>query len=124
MSARSDERYGAGYEAEQTDPAAPNRGDARVNKMNTRTNRCAFLAGTATLAVTPRAPSDAQQHLAPWDIPPLKEAFKGKFLIGTALNYPALQGKAPMDVAIATTHFSAITPRNSLKPAFTQPEEG
>jgi endo-1,4-beta-xylanase len=57
-------------------------------------------------------------------VPPLKKAFQGKFLIGTALNYPALLGQAPMDVAIATRHFSAITCGNSMKPDFTQPEEG
>ena len=72
----------------------------------------------------PATPSAAPQKNAPQNVPPLKNAFKGKFLIGTALNYPALQGKAPMDVAIATTHFNAFTPANSLKPDFTQPVEG
>ena len=72
----------------------------------------------------PLASSAAPQENASMNVPPLKNAFKGKFLIGTALNYPALQGKAPMDVAIATTHFSAFTPANSLKPDFTQPAEG
>ena len=66
----------------------------------------------------------APQDNAPWDVTPLKKAFKGKFLIGTALNYTALRGEAPMDVAITTRHFSAITPGNSLKPDFVQPTEG
>ncbi len=73
--------------------------------------------------ITPLASAAAQKN-APWNAPPLKSAFKGKFLIGTALNYPALQGKAPRDVAIATRHFNAFTPGNSLKPDFTQPAEG
>ncbi len=60
----------------------------------------------------------------PEKITPLKNAFKGKFLIGSALNYPALQGKDPARVKLAQTHFSAITSGNSLKPDFTQPEEG
>jgi endo-1,4-beta-xylanase len=60
----------------------------------------------------------------PWDVPPLKNAYRGKFLIGTALNYPALQGKAPMDVAIATRHFDALTPANSMKPDALQRSEG
>src|SRR2546421_7779520 len=76
------------------------------------------------MAVAPTASTGGRQGDAPWNVPPLKDAFKGKFLIGTALNYPALQGKAPMDVGIATTHFSAITAGNSLKPDFTQREEG
>jgi len=57
-------------------------------------------------------------------VTPLKDAFKDKFLIGTVLNYPALQGKDPANVTLAQTHFSAITPENSLKPQFTQPTEG
>lgn len=91
--------------------------------MNTRTSRRAFLQSAALAAMAPLTSVRAQPH-SPWDVPPLKDAFRGKFLIGTALNYPALQGKAPMDVAIATTHFNAITPGNSLKPDFTQREEG
>jgi endo-1,4-beta-xylanase len=91
--------------------------------MSTRTTRRAFLASAALASAAPLAAGDAQQK-APWEVPPLKEAFKGTFLIGTALNYLALQGKAPMDLGIATTHFSAITPDNSLKPDFTQREEG
>src|SRR5262245_55430493 len=54
----------------------------------------------------PGAQGTAQNKNAPWNVPPLKNAFKGKFLIGTTLNYPALQGRAPMDVAIATRHFN------------------
>lgn len=55
---------------------------------------------------------------------PLKDAFRGKFLIGTALDYPALQGRAPMDVAIATRHFNALTAGNSMKPDTLQRTEG
>ncbi|MES2463297.1 MAG: endo-1,4-beta-xylanase [Armatimonadota bacterium] len=55
---------------------------------------------------------------------PLKKAFEGKFRIGAILSVGALQGKDPLDVSIAQTHFSAITPENSLKPGSVQPTEG
>lgn len=57
-------------------------------------------------------------------VSPLKNAFRGKFLIGTALNYTALQGKSPMDIAIAVKHFNALTPGNSMKPDTLQRTEG
>lgn len=58
------------------------------------------------------------------DAIPLKESFKGKFLIGAALNYTALRNEQPRTVALAQKHFDALTPGNSLKPDFTQPREG
>jgi GH35 family endo-1,4-beta-xylanase/enterochelin esterase-like enzyme len=56
--------------------------------------------------------------------PPLKKAFDGKFRIGTILSTGALQGNNPLDVTLAQTHFSAMTPENSLKPGSVQPTEG
>ncbi len=58
------------------------------------------------------------------DVPPLKEAFKGKFLLGVAFDVRGGQGQPSLDIDIATTHFSAFTPENSMKPMFTQPAEG
>ncbi|HZV06735.1 MAG TPA: endo-1,4-beta-xylanase [Gemmataceae bacterium] len=58
------------------------------------------------------------------EVPPLKEAFKGKFLIGVAFEVRGGQRQASLDIDIATTHFSAFTPENSMKPMFTQPAEG
>jgi endo-1,4-beta-xylanase len=58
------------------------------------------------------------------DAPPLKEAFKDKFLIGAALDSRRSQRRDSMNITIATTHFSAFTPENSMKPMFTQPTEG
>src|SRR5438105_3265148 len=92
--------------------------------MTSRSSLHAWLGAAVLMAVAPTASIGGRQGDAPGDVPPLKDAFKGKFLIGTALNYPALQGKAPMDVGIATRHFSALTCANSMKPNFTQPEEG
>jgi endo-1,4-beta-xylanase len=57
-------------------------------------------------------------------IRPLKDSFKKRFLIGSILSYAALQGKAPQEVELATRHFNAITPENSLKPESVQPREG
>src|SRR5262249_41183073 len=82
------------------------------------------LLATAALMIFALTAGSGQGADEPWNVPPLKDAFRRKFLIGTALNYPALLGQAPMDVAIAARHFSAITCGNSMKPDFTQPEEG
>ena len=57
-------------------------------------------------------------------VKPLKDAYKGKFLVGTILGIAALQGKSRQDTELATTHFNAITPENSLKPEAVQPREG
>lgn len=60
----------------------------------------------------------------PDSVPPLKNAFKGKFLVGTELDYPALQGNDPLSVSLATTHFDALTAGNSMKPDTLQRTEG
>jgi endo-1,4-beta-xylanase len=62
----------------------------------------------------------------PANVPPLKikDAFKGKFQIGTVLSSAALQGKNPASLAMATTHFDALTPENSMKLTVVQPGEG
>src|SRR5262249_46794992 len=72
----------------------------------------------------PDAQGMTHTKTAPQNGPPLKNSFKGKFLIGAALYYPALQGRAPLDLAIATRHFNAFTPANSMKPDALQRTEG
>jgi endo-1,4-beta-xylanase len=72
----------------------------------------------------PSKTGDPSSQGEPWSAPSLREAFQGKFLLGTILNYPALRGSAPMDVGIASAHFNALTAENSMKPDFLQPEEG
>ena len=57
-------------------------------------------------------------------VAPLKDAFRRSFLLGTILSQSALRGRAPLEEGLATTHFSAITPENSLKPEPVQPVEG
>ncbi len=75
------------------------------------------IAASSTLQEKP--PS-----MPPMPITPLKEAFKGKFLIGTAVSSKAIEGKAADLVAIARMHFNAFTPENCLKPDATQRAEG
>ncbi len=80
-------------------------------------SRRRFLGSAAALVLPAEQPR-------PWDAPPLKEAFRGKFLIGVAFDVRGFQRQAATDVGIATTHFSAFTPENSMKPMSTQPTEG
>ena len=105
-------------------PGASARREPWELSMRMQTGLSATLAAVALMAVASSTPGDARQQKTPWNIPPLKAVFKNKFLIGTALNYSALQGEAPMDVAIALRHFNALTAANSMKPDFTQPAEG
>jgi GH35 family endo-1,4-beta-xylanase len=58
------------------------------------------------------------------NIAPLKNAYKGKFLIGTILSIGALEGREPESVSLAQTHFDAFTAENSMKPDAVQPREG
>jgi GH35 family endo-1,4-beta-xylanase/enterochelin esterase-like enzyme len=75
-------------------------------------------------AERPKPADTSAPKSVPWDVPPLKEAFKDKFLIGTALDYWRFQRQASMEIAIAARHFSAITPENSMKPMALQPTKG
>jgi Beta-1,4-xylanase len=68
---------------------------------------------------------------APWEAaPPLKEAYKGAFLVGATLSSAALgpevaEGSIPaMEAGIATRHFDAMTAENAMKPDALQPAEG
>src|SRR5690606_13566860 len=54
----------------------------------------------------------------------LKEAFKGKFYIGTALNIAQIRGSDKPAIDVAKTHFNSIVAENSLKSMYLQPEEG
>jgi endo-1,4-beta-xylanase len=82
------------------------------------------MAAAGLAAVVALGAGTPQRSPEPGEMAPLKNAFDGKFLIGTALSAAALQGRAPMEVAIATRHFSAFTCENSMKPGSLQPDEG
>ncbi|HET6387460.1 MAG TPA: endo-1,4-beta-xylanase [Armatimonadota bacterium] len=78
-----------------------------------------------TAQTTSAAPAleGAPQTCEAENLTPLKDVFEGKFLIGAVLSVPALRDEAPMDLAIAMKHFSALTCENSMKPEALQPEE-
>lgn len=52
---------------------------------------------------------------APDEPPVLKELFRGKFLIGAALNDDAVSGRDPRAAAIAVRHCNSITAENVMK---------
>ncbi|MFA5328082.1 MAG: endo-1,4-beta-xylanase [Prolixibacteraceae bacterium] len=56
--------------------------------------------------------------------PTLKDAFAGKFYIGTALNTPQITGKDTAAVKVIKENFSAIVPENCMKSGPIQPKEG
>ena len=85
-----------------------------------------FVALAFTVGLTAfsgRGTARTQNSGQTGDLTPLKEAFKGKFLIGTTLSIAALRGQAPLELGIAERHFDAMTCENSMKPANLQPEE-
>ncbi len=86
----------------------------------------ALAGGTPSATAQPREEDAAVTPGAgSHDLPPLKDAFKGSFLIGAAIDFPRRSaGQESLEVAIATKHFSAITPENSMKPMLLQPAEG
>jgi endo-1,4-beta-xylanase len=55
---------------------------------------------------------------------PLKDAFKGKFLIGTAVGTAVLKGQDGGTEGLVRAHFDALTAENAMKPDALQPREG
>lgn len=56
--------------------------------------------------------------------PTLKEALKGKFYIGTAMNSPQIHGTDTASLRIIKTQFDAIVAENCMKSMYLQPKEG
>ena len=54
----------------------------------------------------------------------LKDALRGKFHIGTALNTRQFTERDTADVRIIKQHFDAIVAENCMKPMYLQPREG
>lgn len=54
----------------------------------------------------------------------LKEAFEGKFHIGTALNVPQILGRDSAAIKVVKEHFGAIVAENCMKSGPMQPTEG
>lgn len=55
--------------------------------------------------------------------PTLKEAFAGKFLIGTALNVPQITGQNPETMDVVKKQFNAIVAENCMKSSRIQPKK-
>jgi endo-1,4-beta-xylanase len=60
----------------------------------------------------------------PEPVATLKDAYKGEFVIGTALSTPQILGSAKEEVGIIKTHFNSIVAENVMKSGPLQPEEG
>ena len=56
--------------------------------------------------------------------PTLKEALKGKFHIGTALNLRQISGRDAKSMDIVKNHFNSIVAENCMKSMYLQPKEG
>ncbi|WP_373521834.1 endo-1,4-beta-xylanase [Aquiflexum sp.] len=54
----------------------------------------------------------------------LKDAFEGKFLIGTALNGGQINGRDEASLEVLKTHFNSIVAENVMKSGPMQPREG
>jgi endo-1,4-beta-xylanase len=86
-------------------------------------SRRRFLRGAAAALALPFLQSmrASEARFTPSaDVLPLKDAFKDQLLIGAALD----SRRSPLEIDLATAHFSAITPENSMKPMAVQPTEG
>ncbi len=97
--------------------------------------KAAITIGVATTLVVGAAIALAQPAFQPkmesnevsspiQDAPPLKDSFKGKFLIGTAVSTSLLKGQQPATEALIKKHFNVFTAENSMKPEGMQPREG
>ena len=95
--------------------------------------RSLLFAFPLALACMPPAPQTSPKTImasndfvpqASSDVAPLKDAFKGKFRIGTAVSTAVLRDQDPAGEKLLSRHFSALTAENSMKPEGVQPREG
>src|SRR3954468_13626611 len=88
---------------------------------------CAILAaiGYNQNSVTAQTPGAAPAAAAPTTVPAptmgLKDAYAGKFLIGTAGDVP--RGYSEVELANIKANYNIITPENSMKPQPTHSSE-
>ncbi|MDP5043762.1 MAG: endo-1,4-beta-xylanase, partial [Leeuwenhoekiella sp.] len=59
--------------------------------------------------------SEEQDEVVAEKMLSLKDAFKGKFLIGTALNLNQIEGRATSDIALIKEQFNSIVAENCMK---------
>jgi len=56
--------------------------------------------------------------------PTIRDAFKGQFLVGAALNEAQLSGRAPAEASLVVRQFNSITPENVMKWSSLHPQPG
>ena len=76
-----------------------------------------FIAAIAALAA--RSP----EFLTQAGTPSLRDACKGMFLIGTALDFRSANEFSTAELELLKSQFNAITPENSMKPGPVHPQE-
>jgi len=88
-------------------------------KMNKQRNQIAVLLLLATIVMSGCAKSpDTKKE------PTLKDAFAGKFYIGTALNIPQILGRDSASLKVVKNQFDAIVSENCMKSGHLEPQEG
>lgn len=80
--------------------------------------KIAALLGILTLTVSCKTAGNAASEAT------LKNAFKNKFYIGTAMSLPQIHGTEVKSVEIIKKQFSSIVAENCMKSMFLQPQEG
>jgi GH35 family endo-1,4-beta-xylanase len=87
-------------------------------------SRRSFLAAaTAALAAGGFDAGAAQAAQAQAAGASLKDAYRGAFLIGTALDFRRPDEFSPAELDLITSQFNTITPENSMKPGPVHPQE-
>lgn len=84
-----------------------------------------LLAAGAPYAFLRLQPPPMTQATSKAEMPtPLKDAFRGKLAVGTAVSTGVLQGRDAGTEKLVRTHFDALTAENAMKPDALQPREG
>ncbi|WP_447767423.1 endo-1,4-beta-xylanase [Sphingobacterium faecium] len=85
-----------------------------------------LLTGMATLSLACSSTKSQQMQLDSTynNQVVLKNAFKGKFYIGTALNLDQIWGRNDAALSVVKEQFSAIVAENCMKSMYMQPREG
>src|SRR5579871_4244744 len=86
----------------------PTRDREKREFMSTEIRRMARLATLVAVAVCTLSAA-AQQ------VPSLKDAYKGIFVVGAAINRAQITGQDSRGDAILASQFSSISPENTLK---------
>lgn len=90
----------------------------RLNLKKIIMKKIVALLGILALNVSCKTASSASSDNS------LKNAFKNKFYIGTAMSLPQIDEKEAKSVEIIKNQFSSIVAENCMKSMFLQPEEG